>query len=216
MYITSWYHKTGKEWRETGEATWLALQLDFFRTTIGDMMLYFPNLLKLLTFAVLWWEGWGAYFWYSPLFTGPLRTFGTIGFACMHVGFSAALRLGQFGCAGTFGVMVMFPSWFWENIVFRRLRTKERTEFKLYYNSNCSFCTRLATVFEYFFLIPETQVIPMDSEAEEEVKKWDEKSVVVDIKPGRPFSWNETSWLVAQDSQGVYHHNFNAFLAICR
>jgi hypothetical protein len=70
-----------------------------------------------------------------------LKTFGTLGFAGMHFGFALCLRLGQFGVCGLFGVMILFPTWFWEEIVMRKLRTKERLGFKLFYDPTNSFCT---------------------------------------------------------------------------
>lgn len=70
VYITSYFDKTGLQWTQTGTATWLALQLDYFRTPVGDFLLNFPELLKLLTKAVLLWEGFGPLLWFSPFFTG--------------------------------------------------------------------------------------------------------------------------------------------------
>jgi len=163
VYVTSFMHKTGREWTDERTSTWLALQLDFFRTGIGDFLLQFPETLKILTAAVLWWEGYGVVFWYMPIFFGPLRTFGTIGFVGMHLGFVFALRLGQFGCVGTYGVQAMLPGWFWERIVFTRLRTKERLAFRLRFHSESSLATRIVIVLTNFFLIPETDLQPIYS-----------------------------------------------------
>jgi len=161
VYCTSYMHKTGAEWREIGTATWLALQLDYFRTPIGDFMLNFPELLKFLTTKVLWWEGFGVVFLFIPIFSGPIRTFGVFGFVAMHLGFVFALRLGQFGCCGTFGVLIMLPKWFWETIVFKRLRTPERLNFKVHYHPSCLYCNRIMGIITNFFLLPETQVVPI-------------------------------------------------------
>jgi hypothetical protein len=56
MYISAHHLKTGREWNETFTATWLALQLDFFRRPIGDFFLLFPSLLQFLTWAVKGWQ----------------------------------------------------------------------------------------------------------------------------------------------------------------
>eukprot|EP01116_Phalansterium_solitarium_P011134 TRINITY_DN2673_c0_g2_i1.p1 TRINITY_DN2673_c0_g2~~TRINITY_DN2673_c0_g2_i1.p1 ORF type:complete len:697 (+),score=177.83 TRINITY_DN2673_c0_g2_i1:115-2205(+) len=161
MYISSYCHKTAPEWRVDATSTWLALQLDFFRTPIGDFMLLFPEALKPLTSAVLWWEGYGPYFWYVPIFSGPVRLFAVIGFMCMHLGFVAALRLGNFGTVSVFGLTALLPTWMWEYIVFRRLRTRERLSFKLFFDPGCKFCTNFAIFCENFLLIPETKVLAL-------------------------------------------------------
>lgn len=42
MYVTAHFHKSAPEWRETGTATWMALQLDFFRSWVGDIFSMSP------------------------------------------------------------------------------------------------------------------------------------------------------------------------------
>jgi len=231
MYVTSYLHKTGLEWTTWRTATWLALQLDYFRTPFGDLMLNFPNFLKYMTAAVLWWEGFGVLFWFIPLFSGPLRTFGTLGFFTMHWGFTVGLRLGQFGCFGMFGVLCMLPSWFWEEVIFRKLRTKERLGFKLYYDPSRTISTNLAIACENFFLIPETQVLPrsLDEDVPNQMlssKKDDDQSYtdkrlyrdeesIIDIKPSRTYPvWNN-SFLVVQDYKGIFHADYDALISIC-
>ncbi len=85
MYITSYVHKTGDEWTTTRIATQLALQIEYFTTFVSEIFLMFPEMLKYLTAAVLWWEGFGSLFWFCPVFSGPLKAFGTIGFFGKHV-----------------------------------------------------------------------------------------------------------------------------------
>jgi hypothetical protein len=76
MYISSYLHKTGQEWYPLGTATYWALGLDFFRTSVGDMVLLLPHwALKYLTWAVLFWEGYGPLLFFSPIYTGMLRHF---------------------------------------------------------------------------------------------------------------------------------------------
>lgn len=222
MYVTSYFHKTGKEWTTTGDATWYALQLDFFRTFAGDILLNFPAMLRTMTTLVLWWEGFGFLFWYMPFFTGillfrcsskgPLRTFGVIAFSLMHFGFGLALRLGLFASIGMFGVLILLPNWFWERIVFQRLRTKQRVGFRLYYFPHSKLSSIFASTFEHLFLIPESQVIPMESESEIP-PKFSSDEVVVDIQPKRNVALS--SWLMVRDWQGVHHTNFNAFVSLC-
>lgn len=43
MYVTAHFHKSAPEWREQGVATWMALQLDFFRTPLGALFAMSPG-----------------------------------------------------------------------------------------------------------------------------------------------------------------------------
>jgi hypothetical protein len=71
MYFTAYYHKSGREWKETGTATWLALQMDFFRRDyFGDFLVANLWLTKLLTFGVVFWQGWGYVLFWFPIFPG--------------------------------------------------------------------------------------------------------------------------------------------------
>lgn len=120
---------------------------------------------------------------------GPARLFGAFGFWAMHLGFGLCLRLGktyprntpfqisstknirywyhflgQFGPCGMTGVLSLIPTFFWEDIVFRKLRTRERLNFKYYYNPYNSFSTKLAIFVSNFLLLPETHVSVMPNE----------------------------------------------------
>jgi len=238
MYVTSYMHKTGLEWTTYRTSTWLALQLDFFRTGWGDFFLNFPELLKFLTAGVLWWEGYGPLFWYIPILTGPLRTFGVLGFFAMHFGFGLCLRLGQFAVTGMFGITSLLPTWFWEEVVFRKLRTKERIGFKLFYNPNSTLCTNIAIFIEHFLLIPESQVIPnlnkqdtgsfsahdnssldskkTDEDVERNMPQSPKNEFVVEVNTNRSYATTSSGWFVAQDYRGTYYTDFEAIVAMCR
>ena len=62
------------------------------------------------------------------------------------------------------GVLSLIPTFFWEDIVFRKLRTRERLNFKYYYNPYNSFSTKLAIFVSNFLLLPETHVSVMPNE----------------------------------------------------
>lgn len=65
MYYSAHKLKTGREWTELGTSAYLALQLDYFRRSFGDLLLLFPTMLKYSTFAVLHWQYWGI--WYAVM-----------------------------------------------------------------------------------------------------------------------------------------------------
>jgi hypothetical protein len=75
MYWFAHQHKTGAEWRETRIATWMALQLDYFRTPFGDILVLFPGLTKILTALVLTWQKYGCILYFFPVYNKYFKTF---------------------------------------------------------------------------------------------------------------------------------------------
>ena len=51
LYIFSYFLKTHDWWRKDYTAAYYALRLDFFRQPLGDLLLMFPKLLSVLTWA---------------------------------------------------------------------------------------------------------------------------------------------------------------------
>ena len=82
---------------------------------------------------------------------------------------------------GMSAILAGLPTWFWEEIVFRRLKTRERTGFKLYYNPSSSFSTNVAIFVSNFVVINETTVLPIPSDEEERASDWPDDDVV-DVK----------------------------------
>ncbi len=97
MYIISTVHKSGKEWVSDGTATFYALQLDYFRMPLGDLLLLLhPHILPYMTFSVWMWERYGPALLFVPWHIGPLRSIGCLGFIVLHIGFASCLRLATF------------------------------------------------------------------------------------------------------------------------
>ncbi|PRP89039.1 hypothetical protein PROFUN_02317 [Planoprotostelium fungivorum] len=162
VYWTSWVDKTGDDWNKTGDSTWLALNLSFFTTALGEFMSHMPRaLLQTMTFSVLWWEGYGPLFFVSPVYTSQLRALAVFGYVLLHVGFATSLRLGIFGSIGMTAPMLLMPSWFWERLIFSRLRTRQRLNFTFQFNPYSKVATFVAAILQSFFLLPESQVKPM-------------------------------------------------------
>jgi hypothetical protein len=68
---------------------------------------------------------------------------------------------------GMSAILAGIPTWLWEEVIFRRLRTKERTNFKLFYNPSSSFSTNIAIFISNFLVIGDTVVLPIPSDEEE-------------------------------------------------
>ena len=125
IYVMGFFHKTGDDWVVTRNATYYALSMSFFRRPpLGDLMILFPTVLKLMTVAVLWWEGVGPLLFVAPVYRGPLRTFAAIGFSLMHLGFGLCMRLDEFIYIGMSAPLCLLPSWFWDTILLPFLRRR--------------------------------------------------------------------------------------------
>ncbi len=68
MYWFTALLKSGPEWRVDGTALYYALSIDRFTTPIGNYLLQFPELLKMMTFGTLALRGLRAIFAVLPIF----------------------------------------------------------------------------------------------------------------------------------------------------
>ncbi len=167
MYYTSVFHKSGKEWASEGSATFYALQLDYFRTPMGDIMLQLPSwMLSMLTICVWYWEWLAPGLFFFPIATGLMRTVSVFGFMFMHLNFALCLRLGTFFWISEAGLLALLPSWFWDTLIFGYLGVKQpnRTNFELFYKKGglFNFWERFVKCFGTFFLLPEVDIRPMN------------------------------------------------------
>lgn len=222
MYYVAQRHKTASQWREEGIAAWMALQIDFFQRPFARFMMEVPYLLKLSTFGVLKWQKFGPLFFFSPILTGPMRTFGVLGFSCMHWGFFLPMRLGLFGWGPICAILGLLPAWFWDSLFLPFFWTKKRRDFRLYYLQDCQICTNVAKLVSTFLLLPGTQVIPIgDGETapsnnaskfnRSETESTQDETAIDIPKPRLQF---KDTWIIAEDCHGNLHRNWDAFVAI--
>eukprot|EP01116_Phalansterium_solitarium_P014227 TRINITY_DN3179_c0_g1_i2.p1 TRINITY_DN3179_c0_g1~~TRINITY_DN3179_c0_g1_i2.p1 ORF type:complete len:710 (-),score=133.54 TRINITY_DN3179_c0_g1_i2:62-1990(-) len=159
MYYTSFLHKSAPEWVPDGSATYLALRNDFLARGPAHVFLLLPMwLLRYMTFAVLYWEGYGPLLFISPWVTAIARTFGAFGFMFMHFGFWCCLRLGIFGPVCMSALISLLPSEFWDTLR-AIVRRRSRSEVRIEYDGHCGFCSRLHHLMRTFLLIPKAEYI---------------------------------------------------------
>ncbi|HWP60817.1 MAG TPA: HTTM domain-containing protein [Candidatus Acidoferrales bacterium] len=197
VYWFSLFHKYGPEWRVHGTAVYYALSLDHLTTPLGDFLLQFPSLLRLLSFGVLGFEAIGPLLLLSPLFTAQVRSAAILGFVCLHLGFASTLQIGLFPWIGIVAVLALLPAWFWDKI-FTRLKTADAAGTKIYYDQDCGFCQYWARAIKTFFLLPETPILPASADA----------AVRAELSA-------RNSWVVV-DRLGGRHFGFRAGLAIAK
>lgn len=229
MYFTSVYHKTSDQWSVTGTATYFALQLDYFRMPMADLMLatLHPHLLPYFTFAVYYWEWLGSFCMVFPYKTGFMRFFGVVGYMFMHLGFGLCMRLATFFWAAEAALCVLLPAWFWDEFLFKYVlpKTPERTRFELFYTKRSlfRFHERFAKVVGTFCLFPETEVKPLDElrideDATDSYQDEEERGHNRSQHSGasaRSFADLVDASLVAVDHQGHVHQDFRAVVSLC-
>jgi len=226
LYVFSYVHKTGDEWRKDYTASFFALNLDYFRTFLADWILNFPTLLQFMTIAVLYYEGFGFVFLFSPVWTAPIKAFGAIGFTALHIGFAAFMRLGIFSPICATGTLLLYPTWLWDHM-FNYVKTRERTDLKLYYSGKHGY--RLAALLSTFFLLPEVDVTPIpNSFDQEDIQSNNNNGNGSNGNNGAnisdddgsismPFSPSiNSNWIIVKDHKGIKHTGYKAFITICK
>lgn len=153
MYYMAHHHKTGAEWRERGVAAWMALQLDYFRTWFGDLLLIWTQGVIYANFAVLKWQHWGSMMYFIPFYNKYFKAFVVLGFLAMHAGFGMAFYLETFTWATISGVLGCTPGWVWDTAI---LHAKKLRPFSspvmIHVMPNCQGCLNIAHIINQFML----------------------------------------------------------------
>lgn len=163
VYLISTFFKISPQWTVDYTSTYLALHLDWYRTTVGDWMLFGLGHapLRILTYLVLQWEFYGMFFAFLPVFTPYGKLLCAAGFMAMHAGFGSCMRLGQFIYIGVGAFVVFLPPLFWDTLL-RWLNTRERTELVLLYEPRHGLTALLVRLLEQFFLLPTARIAPFE------------------------------------------------------
>lgn len=161
MYVTAHFHKSAPEWRELGIATWMALQLDFFRTPLGSLFSLSPTLCKYLTFSVLIWQKWGTIIYFSPVYNQYFKAFSVLGYTAMHIGFGMNLMLELFTWVTIAAVVGLTPGWVWD-VAVKFFTDQKKPGVQIYYLKHCNFCTNIAHAV-YILMLPKTKLTAAQS-----------------------------------------------------
>jgi len=159
MYFMAHHHKTGAEWTEKGIAAWMALQLDYFRTWFGDLLLISTPAVIFGNFAVLKWQYWGSLMYFIPFFNEYFKAFTCLGFFTMHVGFGMAFYLETFTWATLAACVGIIPTFVWD------LATKALSKLSPFTKSitihvtpNCKTCLAIARILDECLLPGKSKV----------------------------------------------------------
>jgi hypothetical protein len=110
-WVTAAQKLGAPEWRD-GTALYYALSIDEFTRPLGQRLLAFPELLRLKTYAVWWFEALGPIALLTS--TGAARTACVAVFLGLQLGFGLCLYVGLFPWIGAAAMLGFLPAWWWE------------------------------------------------------------------------------------------------------
>jgi predicted DCC family thiol-disulfide oxidoreductase YuxK len=197
VYFFGGVLKNGLEWRHDFTAILYSLKAPDFALPFGVWMTSYPGLLKVLTACTLVLEMAGALLLFCPFRTKAVRFFVILAFFFLQLGMALTLSLALFPVVSTAALLPFVASSFW-NRFFRGLRTAERTGLHIYYDADCGFCKKSLRLIRTFFLLPETQIQPAQSDL----------AIQEDMR-------QHNSWVVI-DNRGKKHFKFDALIAVFR
>jgi hypothetical protein len=113
MYWITAAQKVGApEWHD-GTALYYALSIDEFTRPLGQRLLALPELLRLKTYAVWWFEALGPLALLAT--TGMARVVCVAAFLALQLGFGLCLYVGLFPWIGAVAMLGFLPSWWWDS-----------------------------------------------------------------------------------------------------
>ncbi len=114
VYIFTVLLKSGREWFPDGSAVYFALSVDQFATHIGKWLLMQESWLMWITYGVYFFEFFGAFLLFVPVWSGHIRTLFAFAFVILQLGMGLSLRLGPFPWISSAAMIVFLPAWFWD------------------------------------------------------------------------------------------------------
>jgi len=119
IIIVYWFAamlKSEPEWTKDFTAIYYVLSNIEFGSSLGDFLLKYSSLLKLLTFTVLFYEFVGPLLLLIP--SGLIRTIAVLGFVMLQAGIGIFMTLGfVFPLVCCVAVLGLLPSWFWDKVL---------------------------------------------------------------------------------------------------
>ena len=198
IYIFSAAFKTYSPlWWPNGEAVYYSFQFDQYGTALGQFLLNFPELLKLLTFSALIFEWIGPLLLFIPFRPGFFRCVAIVSFVILHVSFGLCFRIGIFPFLSTVSWLAFIPSFVWEGLS-RRNVNAQRSGLSIYYDAECGFCKKVVYLIRTFLILPGTPLLLAQSDPSiyadmQEKNSW----VVVDWQEKRHFKWEAIAYVVS-------------------
>jgi hypothetical protein len=109
--------KTSPAWRTDGTALYYALHAGHITRPFGEWLGQFPELLRAMTHASLGLEVVAPILLFSPIFTGPVRTFAVASVIGFHTGIFLTMDVGIFPWTSALAMTCFLPAWFWDTLL---------------------------------------------------------------------------------------------------
>ncbi len=113
MYIFSGIAKWNDTWL-SGDAVYLAMQLDMYVKPVGRALLHWPQLCFLLSFATLLLELLGPLLLFMPLGNRFWRYAMLLAFGSLHLGIWLTMSIGIFSAVAMMGWFIFLPDDLWQ------------------------------------------------------------------------------------------------------
>ncbi len=171
VYYFTYLLKTDLIWKN-GQGVYYALMLHDFRTVWGDILLQYPNVMKILSHTTYYFiESLIPFLFVLFGFWWRFRVLIILLMCGFHFSLALFLHLGLFSWICMAGWLALLPSGFWEWVrVFLPGRKKPLT---VYYDGDCSFCKKSTALIKTFFILPHVECVAAQSNAQaiSEMKK---------------------------------------------
>lgn len=178
VYLVSYAFKTGDDWRVTYDGTYMAFSLEVFARSWVEYLLKFPKLLKVLTFIIVYAEGFLPYLLFLS-FNKKLSSIIRYTIIAVFVGFHAtlitAMKIGAFPWICIALWLGLLPGHFWETLSVRFNKNKTI----IYYDGECGFCKKGVLLMIEFLLFRNVEMRMIQSSREVENKMMEFNSWVV-------------------------------------
>lgn len=114
MYVFTGMLKTGDPWRKDYTAIYYALSIDHFSFLLGPYLYKFPQLMKGLTFSIIWIELLGPLLLLIP-YKNSLFRYILIGLiATLQLGLALTMKIGLFPWISMASLLILLPPSFWD------------------------------------------------------------------------------------------------------
>ncbi len=190
MYFFTFFYKWHPSWLKELDSLYFAMNIDLYTTVMGESLLNFPNIMKVLSFLTLWVEGIGPLLLFIPWKKTFFRNLALLLFWGLHLGILLTLHLGNFPWACLVLWVPLIPKENWDFL--KRKRKKMEKGYTLYYDVDCGFCRRFCLFLKEVLFLEELEILSSDVD----------KKVFSTIN-------HERSWLLKYNDQSFFR--FEAF-----
>jgi len=114
FYVSAGLAKTGDEWLVTGTAVEIALSQDYWVRALGEYLRQYPQLLRVLTPMVVYFERFAPLLLFVPFFTARVRMIVIVSFWLFMLGLGTTLQLNLMPWVSSVAILPFLPTQVWD------------------------------------------------------------------------------------------------------